>query len=127
MSADDHLQPDQFDGWGESTYKSTRKPENYAQRDKSRRADYGNYLIDRENAADKATNGYMVNPKGKAKGYDGGSFFHPNASHRPGRGHMTDELRSWMGDSDSPSEDGGNGGGVLSYAQWHTQANPTKA
>jgi hypothetical protein len=26
MSADDHLQPDQFDGWGESTYKSTRKP-----------------------------------------------------------------------------------------------------
>jgi len=123
MSAGEQLSPTQFSGWGDSTYVQTRKPENYAQRGKSNRAGYGDYLAEREAAATKATNGYMVSPSGKAKGYDSGSFFHPNSSMRPGRKHMTDELRSWMGDSNSPAEHGGNGGGLLSFASWHAQSN----
>jgi len=120
MSAEDALGP-QFggDAWG--SYTRTRKPENYAARGKSRRAEYGDYLAERESAANTATNSYMVNPAGRAKGYDSGSFFLPNSSHRPGRKHMTDELRSWMGDPDSATEHGGNGGGLLSFAQWHEQ------
>lgn len=123
MSAEEHLSPSQFD-WG--NYERSRKPENYAARGKSNRAAYGDYLAERESAANTATNSYMVNESGKAKGYTSGSFFHPNASMRPGRKHMTDELRSWMGDSDSPAEHGGNGGGLLSFAKWHAQSNATK-
>jgi len=122
MSASNHLNEQQFSGdaWG-SGYQSTRKPENYAARGKSRRAAYGDYLAERESAANTATSTHMVNATGRAKGYDSGSFFHPNASYRPGRKHMTDELRSWMGDPDSATEHGGNGGGLLSFAQWHEQ------
>ena len=125
MSADEQLSPEQFGGgWG--SYQSSRKPENYAQRMKSKRAEYGDYLAERESAANTATKSYMVNATGRAKGYDSGSFFHPNSSMRPGRKHMTDELRSWMGDGDSPAEHGGNGGGLLSFKQWHAQTTPTQ-
>ena len=126
MSADEQMGPEDFGGgWGGS-YQRTRKPENYAQRGKTNRAAYGDYLAERESAANTATKSYMVNDSGRAKGYDSGSFFHPNASHRPGRKHMTDELRSWMGDGDTATSDGGNGGGLLSFKQWHTQSNQTK-
>lgn len=102
--------------WGQSTYQRTHKPEGYAARVRSNRAAYRDYLAEREDAATKATNGYMLTKAGKARGYDGGSFFDPNASRRPGRRYMSDELRSWMGDSDSPAERGG--GGVLSFNRW---------
>jgi len=77
MAAEDALGP-QFggDAWG-SGYQSTRKPENYAARGKSRRAEYGDYLAERESAANTATSTHMVNATGRAKGYDSGLFLPP--------------------------------------------------
>jgi len=62
----------------------------------------------------------MVTPAGRAHGYDGESFFAENAAARPGRRWMTDELRSWFGDSDT-AQDGKGGGGVLSFTAYTRQ------
>ena len=106
--------------WGApSKLGHARKASGYAERQKDSRAAYKDYLVEREHAAAKATKEYMVTAAGRRKGYDQSSFFHPNASARPGRRYMTDELRSWFGDGDSASTDGGNGGGgILTFARW---------
>lgn len=94
---------------------------------KAQTSAYRDYLAQREDAATKATNGYMVTPAGKAKHITGGDFFDPNASRRPTRRYMSSELRSWMGDGDSPAEHGGNGGGLMSFTTWAKQTRQAKA
>lgn len=111
--------------WAKTSHGARSRP-NYLARRASNHAAYRDYLAEREEAAVKATNGYMVTKAGKARGYDEGSFFDPNASRRPGRRFMSDELRSWMGDSDSPQE-GKGARGVLSFRRWQQLTQAKKA
>ena len=94
---------------------------------KAKTAAFRDYLAEREHTATKATNGYMVTPAGKAKHITGGDFFDPNTSRRPSRRYMSSELRSWMGDGDSPAEHGGNGGGLMSFTTWQRQTRQEQA
>lgn len=84
------------------------------------KTNYAAYVAEREDTATSATNGYMVNKAGKAKGYQGADFFAVDNRYRPGRRWMTDELRAWFGDSDT-AQNGRNNGGLLSFAAYRKQ------
>lgn len=111
--------------WAKSSTGTRKAPTDPGSR-KAKTAAYRDYLAERERAATRATNGYMLTKAGKARGYDGGSFFDPNTSRRPSRRYMSDELRSWMGDGDSPAERG-NGAGLMTYSTWEKQTRQDKA
>jgi len=69
------------------------------------------------NAAEAATNGNLVTPAGKAKGYGGKEFFAFSTAHRPSRRYMSDELRAWFGDGDTAASDQ-RGGGLMTFREW---------
>jgi hypothetical protein len=83
----------------------------------SRQTEYTTHLHRLESEATTATNGFMVTPAGKAKGYRGSDFFAFSTANRPARRYATDELRAWMQDSDTASTDS-KGGGLMSYREW---------
>lgn len=91
---------------------------------KGARVAYNTYVAAQEDAATTATNGYMVSAAGLAKGYNGGDFFNPDGRYRIGKRYMTDELKSWFGDSDSPQET--TGGGLLTFKQYQALSKAQK-
>lgn len=101
--------------------------ESPADRQKRERAEYVAYCHDRFLAAEKATNGNMVTPAGRAKGYSGADFFDPDARRRPGRRYATDELRAWFGYSDTAAGGHGSRGGLLSATAYREHTRERKA
>lgn len=107
--------------WGRSSFKSKAKREAPAALElRVAKENYAAYCAEREDTATSATNGYMVNPAGRAKGYSGSDFFAVDNRHRPGRRWMSDELRAWFGDSDT-AQHGRGGGGLLSFTAYRRQ------
>lgn len=97
-----------------------RRPSKAARSRESAHA-YEVYLNERYEAADTACRGVMVSKAGRAKGYTGADFFDANASRRPGRRWMSDELRGWFGDGDAAGGTKGSRGGILSATAYASQ------
>ena len=113
--------------WGKPTQLgNARRTTSSAEQLSQDKQGYAAYVAQREDAATSATNGYMVTPAGKAKGYTGGDFFAVDNRYRPGRRWMTDELRAWFGDSDT-AQVGKGGGGVLSFTAYTRQTKRDRA
>lgn len=76
--------------------------ERRASRGRAARSDHAAYLDAHYRDADDATNGYMVNAAGKAKGITGADFFKPGR--RPSvQKWGLDELRDWFRVGDAGS------------------------
>ena len=107
--------------FGASTLGQRAKAPTRASNTADTRHAYTSYLHALETKATSATNGFMLTPAGKAKGYRGGDFFALNSSDRPPRRYMSEELRAWMKDGDTAATSN-TGGNLMTYREWARRA-----
>ena len=80
-------------------------------------AEYAAYLHSQYLAACEATNGYMVNAGGKARGYTSTDFF--KVGRRPSVERWgSEELRAWFGSGDAAQSDTHGWGHVMSKGEY---------
>ena len=107
-----------------STYKPKAKAPTRASTHFAAQVEYTTHLHRLESQASAATNGFMITPAGKAKGYTGADFFAFSTAHRPAARYMSPELRSWMGHSNAAADDN-HGGGLSTFRSWQAAKKDT--